>query len=199
MLSTQIFTLHQLDENHEFWTAYLPGEINFNQSQFDELWDMHPSDFKELKIHGRLVKTPRWQEVYGVDYHYTGVKNKALPIPSLLKPLHQWSQHNIDNCLNGMVINWYDGQLGHYMGKHRDSTVNMVQGTSIVIISFGEERIFRLRPWKGKGYKDFTTTQGSVFVIPYQTNKTWTHEIISSKRHLGRRISITFRGFEVNE
>lgn len=59
-----------------------------------------------------------------------------------------------------MVINWYDGQLGHYMGKHRDSTVNMVQGTSIVIISFGEERIFRLRPWKGNGYKDFTTAHG---------------------------------------
>ena len=38
-------------------------------TQFDALWQMHPQVFHEIKMHGQLVKTPRWQQAYGVDYH----------------------------------------------------------------------------------------------------------------------------------
>ena len=62
----------------------------------------------------------------------------------ILEPFLTWAKEAIDGRLNGVLVNWYDGSLGHYIGRHRDSRVNMVSGAPIVTISFGEERIFRL-------------------------------------------------------
>ena len=131
------------------------------------MWSLHPTDYHEIKIHGRLVKTPRWQQAYGNDYHYTGRVNTALPVPDILQLLHAWCRANIDERLNGLVLNWYDGSLGHYIGNHRDSTTNMCDGAPIVTVSFGESRVFRLRPWKAKTNRDFAAKDGSIFLMPY--------------------------------
>ena len=73
----------------------------------------------------------------------------------------------------------------------------MIDGAPIVTISLGEERIFRLRPWKMASERvDFPAPDGTVFVLPYATNQRWTHEVPKQKRRTGRRISITLRAFE---
>ena len=118
-------------------------------------------------------------------------------MPPEFYPYWDWAVASIDSRLNGLLLNWYDGALGHYIGKHRDSTQNMIEGEPIVTISFGEERVFRLRPWKAKGgCKDFVVRNGSVIILPYQTNQSWTHEIKKSKKFIGKRISLTLRAFE---
>jgi alkylated DNA repair dioxygenase AlkB len=126
------------------------------------------------------VKTPRWQQAYGEDYYYSGHVNKALPIPPVMTPLLHWARAQIDPRLNGILLNWYDGKLSHYIGRHRDSTVKLYPGGPIVTISLGEERIFRLRPWRSQHTAqevDFTALDGTVFVMPFQTNAAWTHEV----------------------
>jgi alkylated DNA repair dioxygenase AlkB len=123
--------------------------------------------------------------------------NNALPVPPELCPYWDWAVANIDSRLNGLLLNWYDCSLGHYIGKHRDSTYNMIDGAPIVTVSFGEARVFRMRPWRTMGgYKDFVVKNGSVIIMPYQTNQSWTHEIVKSKKLLGQRISLTLRAFE---
>lgn len=98
---------------------------------------------------------------------------------------------------NGILLNWYDGALGHYSGKHRDSWANMIDGAPIVTISLGDERVFRLRPWRSAGTPiDFAAVSGAVFIMPYETNLAWTHEVPKSARHTGRRISVTLRAFK---
>lgn len=120
-----------------------------------------------------------------------------MPIPDLFAPWLRWARTAIEPRLNGLVVNWYDGQLGHYIGRHRDSTTKMLVGAPIVMLSFGEQRTLRLRPWKGAGnFADFRVADGAVVVLPYETNLAWTHEISKSKKCLGRRISITLRAFE---
>ena len=97
-----------------------------------------------------------------------------------------------------MLVNWYDGKLGHYIGPHRDSIVNMVNGAPIATLSFGEERIFRLRRWpagRGKERLDFAARNGTVFVMPFATNRGWTHEVPAARKWTGRRISVTLRAF----
>lgn len=190
------FKQHQLDERHQFYVGTLPERLRLSENEFEELWNLHPEEFHEIKMHGRLVKTPRWQQAFGEDYHYTGRVNKALPVPAQLGPLLEWTQDAIAAELNGMLLNWYDGSLGHYIGKHRDSIKNMVVGMPIVTISLGESRTFRLRPWKQSGHKDFPTQDGSVFVMPYETNLAWTHEVPKSAQKQKRRISVTIRAFE---
>jgi alkylated DNA repair dioxygenase AlkB len=192
-------THHQLDEHCAFLTGTLPQELQLSEQEFEDLWHLHPAEFHEIKMHGRLVKTPRWQQAYGMDYHYTGRTNQALPVPSPLEPLLAWVKEQIDIRLNGLLLNWYDGTQGHYIGKHRDSRVNMIEGAPIVTISFGEERIFRLRPWGKPGQMDFRTTHGSLFIMPYETNLAWTHEVPHFRKYTGRRISVTFRAFSAGD
>lgn len=184
----------ELKTGDRFWTGRLPDSI-LNQISFETLWDLHPEEFSEILIHGRRVKTPRWGQAYGRDYRFSGQLAQAACIPEILQPILTWSQHAIDDRLNGMLLNWYDGSLGHYIGKHRDKTNGMVDGSPIVTLSFGETRVFRMRPWKGKDRVDFVACHGSVFIIPFTTNKRWTHEVPRSVKYQGRRVSVTIRAF----
>jgi alkylated DNA repair dioxygenase AlkB len=186
---------HLLDATHWFSAGHLPDDLVLNEAQFEELWNLHPREYHTIKIHGRDVLTPRWQQAFGADYHYTGRVNRALPMLPLLAPLLAWAKATIDDELNGTLVNWYDGRLGHYIGAHRDSRKNMVVEAPIVTVSFGEGRVFRLRPWKGTGYRDFPANHGTVFVMAYDTNLAWTHEVPHAAKHRGRRISVTFRAF----
>jgi alkylated DNA repair dioxygenase AlkB len=144
-----------------------------------------------------MVETPRWQQAYGADYHYTGRVNRALPVPPFVEPLMAWVQAHIDPRLNGALLNWYEGP-GHYIGPHHDSVKHMVVGCPIVTVSFGETRTFRLTRGKGADARvlDFPAEDGTVFVMPYHTNQVWKHSVPKSTRHVGRRISLTFRAFE---
>jgi alkylated DNA repair dioxygenase AlkB len=162
---------------------------------FDALWGLQPTDYPEIHLHGRRLKIPRKQQAYGQNYHFSGQTSLAQPVPPLLQPLLTWARDTVHARLNGLLLNWYEGSLGHYIGKHRDSRVNMVHGAPIVTVSFGEERIFRLAPWRGSGQIDFSAQDGSVFVMPYETNLAWTHAVPHYRRYTGRRISVTLRAF----
>jgi len=181
-----------LDDECSLWVGQFPEEI---KTDFEELWNLHPSEYHEIRMLGRKVKTPRWQQAYGMDYRYTGQVNKALPVLPVLVPILAWSHQAIDGRLNGLLINWYDGKLGHYIGRHRDSISNMVPGAPIVTVSLGESRTFRLRSRARKGFTDFPATDRTVFIMPFDTNLKWTHEVPTAAKNHGRRISITLRAF----
>jgi alkylated DNA repair dioxygenase AlkB len=189
-------TEHRLDDAHVLYAGDLPTELRPDAAAFERLWSLHPDTFHEITMVGRKVKTPRWQQAYGADYVYTGNVNRALPVPGELAPLHAWVRTQIDDRLNGLLLNWYDAEHAHYIGKHRDSVVNMVRGAPIVTVSFGAERVFRLRPWRGSEARDFVARDGTLFVMPFETNRGWTHEVPHSASSRGRRISITLRAFE---
>jgi alkylated DNA repair dioxygenase AlkB len=93
------------------------------------------------------------------------------------------------------MLNWYDGQKGHYIGAHRDDTRDLFEDSPIVTISLGQERIFRMRRYKQKDFKDITFRNGEVIVVPWNTNLEWTHEIPNLKKYDGKRISITLRAY----
>src|SRR5687768_8864191 len=96
---------HFLDDTHVFLVGELPAELRLDAARFEELWQIHPESFREIKMHGKLVKTPRWQQAYGADYRYTGNVNKALPVPPMLEALHAWARREIDPRLNGLLLN----------------------------------------------------------------------------------------------
>jgi hypothetical protein len=59
----------------------IPKELQVNNKLFDELWKLHPKEYGEIKILGKIIKTPRWQASYGQDYYFSGLNHKALPLP----------------------------------------------------------------------------------------------------------------------
>ncbi len=189
------FTCHWLNEVDQLWTGQLPEDLWPTSEAFTQLWDLHPEDYHTIQMLGKPVKTPRWQQAYHKTYHYSGGSNPALPVPQELLPYWDWAKSVIDQRLNALLLNWYEGQWGHYIGKHRDSTTFLIKGSPIVTLSLGDRRVFRLRPWQGKGFLDFPARQGTVFVMPYTTNLRWTHEVPATSKWQGRRISITLRAF----
>jgi alkylated DNA repair dioxygenase AlkB len=180
-----------------FRSGQLPDALRWDAKAFEAAWAMHPEEKHEIMMHGRLVAVPRWQQAYGADYHYTGRINRALPVPPLVEPLMNWVRANIEPRTNGALLNWYEGP-GHYIGPHHDSVRQMAAGSPIVTVSFGETRTFRLTKGKGESARalDFLATDGTVFVMPYDTNRAWKHGVPKSARYKGRRISVTFRSFE---
>ena len=192
---TPDFATVDLDATHTLRHGRLPEELLPDGPAFGTLWASHPAERHEIHIHGRTVRTPRWQQAYGRDYRFSGQTYAALPVPHSLAPLRDWCRRTVDARLNGLLLNWYDGSLGHYIGPHRDSTRHLVAGSPIVTVSLGESRVFRLRPVGGKGFVDVPVDAGSVVVLPWDTNLAWKHEIPRSKRHAGRRISVTLRAF----
>lgn len=109
-----------LDAGHELLVGELPPAQRLDAAAFEALWSIHPSDFHEIVMHGRPVRTPRWQQAYGADYHYTGNTNRALPLVPPMPSWLAWAREQLDPRLNGLLLNWYDGEAGHYIGKHRD-------------------------------------------------------------------------------
>lgn len=190
------FRRHELPDGCTFWTGELPQAMRLPPDAFDALWQTHPHGYHEIRMRCGLVETPRWQQAYGHDYHYTGRVNQALAMTPQLEPFLEYPRQ-IDPGFNGLLINWYDAGLGHYIGRHRDSRKGLVAGSRIVTMSLGQSRIFRLRPWKGDGRVDFQAFHGWVGVMPFDTNLKWTHEVLKT-RTPGQRISITARAFEGN-
>lgn len=189
----------RLDAAHALRRLRLPDELRPGGATFEELWALHPDEYHRIKMHGREVETPRWQQAYGSDYRYTGRVNRALPVPATLAPLLAWARRAFDDRLNGLLLNWYDAEHEHYIGKHRDSTVGLVVGTPIVTISLGAERVFRLRPWRVEGAAriDVPVPDGTVLVMDWATNLAFTHEVpFRPSKDAGRRISVTIRAFD---
>jgi alkylated DNA repair dioxygenase AlkB len=185
------FTNHDLGGGLSFFEGKLPLQLLLTSEQFEEAWNLHPEECPTIFLHGREVAIPRWQQAYGKDYHFSHKVSVALPIPAVLQPLLKWTQETICPELNGLLLNWYEGP-GHYIGPHHDSVKDMTSGAPIVTISLGETRKFRLQRLAEK--RDFFAKNGTVYVLPQDTNEIWKHGVPKSTRYKGRRISITVRG-----
>jgi alkylated DNA repair dioxygenase AlkB len=194
LLST--FTTHDLGHGLHFLEGHVPNELRWNADGFQAAWDLHPAIRPSILIHGRRVQVPRWQQAYGEDYRFSGLTSPAEPVSPLIAPLLAWARQEVHPELNAILVNWYVG-AEHYIGPHHDTTRRMLPGAPIVTVSFGEERVFRLSRGTGQGRvtRDFRTRDGTVFVIPRDTNDVWKHSVPKSARYTGRRISVTIRGF----
>ncbi|MTB51325.1 alpha-ketoglutarate-dependent dioxygenase AlkB [Lewinella sp. W8] len=184
-----------LDDHHFILRSSFPQSFGGGINDFSHLWDLRPEEFHRVVMAGKEVPLPRWQQAYGYNYRYTGSVNKSLPIPKKLHPFLRFCHEHVDKRLNGLLLNWYDGKQGHYIGKHRDSTIGLLPQSPIVTISLGEERVFRLRPYRGTGSVDLPVANGDVVIIPWNTNLSWTHEVPKLKKYQGKRISVTLRAF----
>lgn len=166
-------------------------------SGIDPWWAERPDEEQHIVMFGRDTPLPRKQRAYGQDYRFSGQTTVADPVPEWLTPMLTWSRQ-LDDRLDGLLVNWYDGELAEYIGPHRDSMDGLVPGAPIITISFGATRTFRLRAHRTPGAKaiDLPAPHGHVIVIPWETNRRYTHAVPHFARDEGRRISVTIRAFE---
>ena len=198
---------------HESWLrtyAQLPESIQVDQTEFDRLWSLHPAEFATVNVFGPK-KTPRWQQSYGRDYTFSGVRHKARPIDDpYLKKILRWVNRHAEKqellpdgaTYNEILINWYqDGN--HYIGKHSDDESEMVANTPIYSFSFGQQRTFRIRSRNNvttqlENPYDIAMPNNSLVIMGGKMQTYYTHEVPKGKASetLGSRINITVRAFK---
>lgn len=191
------FTRHELPDGCELFSGRLPAELSLGEAELADLWKLHPPQPGTIRRFGRLIPVKRYQQAYGADYPISGCANRAMPVPGLIRPLLDWAMKCVDSRLNGVFVNWYDGSLGHQIGPHYDEDKDLVRGAPIVMVSFGAERVFRLTRSTGgtRHRKDFRATSGTVFVLPFETNRSWKHAVPHHASSTGKRVSVTVRAF----
>jgi alkylated DNA repair dioxygenase AlkB len=68
----------------------LPEHLLLNKEQFNELWKLHPEEKGFIKLFGKLIRIPRWQQVFGNSYFYSGIYHQAIPMNPLLIKYMNW-------------------------------------------------------------------------------------------------------------
>jgi alkylated DNA repair dioxygenase AlkB len=187
------FTEHVLAPGSSVYSGELPCDRGFDDAAFAELWDMHPADLPDVQFGDTRLKAPRWHQAYGRDYEFAGFVSRASPIPAILAPVVEWVRDAIDPRVNGVLVNWYDGDFEHRIAPHKDSPIGRVAGCPIVTVSLGAPRTFQLFVRRKRVL--LPTGNGTVIVIPDETNKRFAHAVPHLPGDRGRRISITLRGF----
>lgn len=169
---------------------------------FEHLWGLHPEQFGKVKILGKVIDTPRWQQSYDHPYWYSGMMHEAPPLPEPFRPFKEWVDQLGWGPFNQVLINWY-ANGHHYIGKHSDDITQLVTRSPIVSISLGAERTFRVRRKEdGEKIIDIPMPTNSYLVMGGAMQEEFTHEVpkIAGKKGeamVGRRINITFRQFKM--
>ncbi|KAF1333585.1 Clavaminate synthase-like, partial [Globisporangium splendens] len=176
----------------------------------DRVWDLHPPQHDAIKMFGKDVLMPRFQQVYGdTDYRFSGQTFAALPIPDDLKPcieaVRQLVVAPIDteapDFYRGILVNWYaNGE--HYMGPHTDNEKALVPHAPVCSLSLGATRRFVFTPKDSgtKGYErlELMLCDGDLVVMGGTTQETHKHalpKMSSQKLAVGKRINVTMRCF----
>jgi alkylated DNA repair dioxygenase AlkB len=191
------------------WVLFKPQAIECSQEQFDEFWDLCPTEHHEIMMFGKKVPIPRFQKLYGeASYKFSGVEMEADPeIPDLVQRCIDFARENwaeLPNGTplkwNGALCNWYpDGSS--YIGAHSDDEKDLMPGVPILSFSFGGVRTFRVKcklkkPIDGTVLKqDFETLDCSLLAMGGLMQQEYKHEITKTKKIVAPRINITVRCF----
>lgn len=118
---------------------------------------------------------------------------EAKPLGPVLKSIMEKVNSELDADFNGILINHYKSGED-YISAHSDDESNLSENAKIASLSFGSERIFRIRrKWDKKIVKDAPLPENSLTVMSGMFQKVFTHEVPKSKKITEPRWSLTFR------
>jgi len=127
-----------------------------------------------------------------IGYKYSKKLMASKPLSTSLSDLIVAINKMLGTQFNGILVNKYlDGN--DYIGAHSDDETGL-DGLGVVAISYGSERIFRIRNKNDKTIVcDESTTHCGILHMGGNFQKLYTHEIPMQKKIKESRISFTFR------
>lgn len=188
-----------LSESAWLDSGLIPGEL-LSDKIFGGLWEAHPESLGVVQLYGRLVKTPRYQQVYDRPYYFSGMTHPCKPLPEAVKPFKVWADELTYGHFNSVLLNWYRDGFD-YISKHSDNEQQLERNSEILSISLGATRKFRIRRKSDNEVIKEVPLHHGTFVVMGGTFQTdFTHEVpkITGKlgTTVGRRINITMRKFK---
>ena len=149
----------------------------------------------EIIVYGKTCKQHRHVGFFSnesIGYKYSKKLMASQPLSTSLTALLVDINHMLGTQFNGILVNKYmDGN--DYIGAHSDDETAL-DGIGVVAISYGAERIFRIRNKNDKTIMcDEPTTHCGILHMGGNFQKLYTHEIPMQKKIKEPRISFTFR------
>ena len=171
-----------------------------------ELMDGCVNDIKDeleikpqIKIYDKIVNQPRDVGFFSdksIGYYYSRQLAKSKPMTLNLDLLLELVNEMFGSKFNGILINRYSSGT-EYISAHSDDEKNL-DTTGVVAISYGGERIFRIRNKNTKEIiQDIPITNLDVIHMGGDFQKEFTHEIPSTKKLVDIRYSFTFRHHKI--
>ena len=149
----------------------------------------------EIIIFGKKCKQQRNVGFFSnesIGYKYSKKMMDSKPLSQSMSKLLHIINMEIGAEFNGILVNKYmDGN--DYISAHSDDETGL-DSVGVVSISYGSERIFRIRNKETKEIMcDELTTHCSILHMGGNFQKLYTHEIPVQKKIKEPRISFTFR------
>ena len=149
----------------------------------------------EIIVYGKPCKQHRNVGFFSnesIGYKYSKKLMASKPLSTSLSDLIVAINKMLGTQFNGILVNKYlDGN--DYIGAHSDDETGL-DGLGVVAISYGSERIFRIRNKNDKTIIcDEPTTHCGILHMGGNFQKLYTHEIPAQKKIKESRISFTFR------
>eukprot|EP00854_Cymbomonas_tetramitiformis_P000336 gene336-614_t len=160
-----------------------------------------------MRIFGKRIKVPRRQGLFSKDavsYKFGSTTINSLDVSkhAFLKALLQ----DVSETHNAIFVNWYQNGKD-YIDAHSNDEQGMTKDGSIVSLSLGAERTFRIafkdkRAFSsGSSKMDFILGNGDLFVMGGNFKTEFLHEVPKKVLTIGdaRRISLTIRSFLLDD
>ena len=174
---------------------YRPGWVPDPERVFAELqqaigWEQH-----SIRIHGRILPTPRLTAWMGdAAYTYSGLSNDPQPWPAPLAALRDRLTADLGVAFNSSLANLYrDGRDS--MGYHSDDEPELGPRPVIASISLGARRRFALRHRESRERWTWDLGEGDLLVMSEESQSDYAHAVPKTAREVGPRMNLTFRRF----
>lgn len=163
-----------------------------------------PRKYMVFRIFGKELQLPRDKQFYG-DVDEDGSTPLYRYGSDWYPPVQPWTEtlekirddifELTGQYCNHVVVNRYSSGSDH-IGYHHDKTKDFEEGSSVMTVSFGSERNFQLQNLKTKKVTTFTTKNGSLCELDWETNIECKHRIAKTSKTVGERISLTYRSIK---
>jgi alkylated DNA repair dioxygenase AlkB len=183
---------------NENGTAFLDKGIFINKELLEQCISYVEPQLEErpeIIIYGKICTQHRnvgFFSDYSIGYKYSKKLMESKPLSKSMTDLLVTINKMLGTQFNGILVNKYiDGN--DYIGAHSDEETGL-DSIGVVAISYGSERIFRIRDKNNRTIIcDEHTTHCGILHMGGNFQKLYTHEIPIQKKIKESRISFSFR------
>ena len=199
-----------LNESKSSWIKLvkLSQPDGLSLDEFEELWNLKPTEKQKIKIAGKLIECPRYSKSYLRTYKFSGLNHEAdFNLPKRIESLLNEFAKNLNPDLNQSLFNWYESNGS--IGKHSDDTRQLKYNSDIFSFSFGPaKRTFILEPIKDKNEPTIKANKyyiqlehNTLIIMGGRCQTTHRHSVPKKNETITnsqneRRLNVTFRCFK---
>lgn len=180
------------------YISYYPGFFSLKDSNqyFQSLLDTISWQQDNITIFGKTHKQPRLTALYANNkepYSYSNITMTPNEFTKELLLIKAKIETVINIEFTTCLLNLYrNGQDSN--GWHADNEKELGINPIIASVSFGAERLFKLKHKEDENLKkDLVLQHGSLLLMQGRTQHHWLHQIPKTKKEVGKRINLTFR------